>query len=361
MRMRCDAAAAPAFVDSGDVEVLTLSGTGEAGGLDGPADVATFNAPFGVASLRDGALCISEAFGHRLRIIAPAPGSSDGGAMVVSTLVGSGTAGFADGVGQEARFDSPMGMCSFYDGREECLLVADTSNHRIRRVSRATGRTTTLAGDGVKGCIDGPADAARLSSPTAVVAASDHVLYISDSGNHRVCALENDGRVRLLAGSGERSVRDGIGADAHLFNPAGVTCVTNIYLRFVAYFRDDTLTNRSVLLDATGLYLDEDEGLLYVATSIESHRVRTIAVPTRRQRRAKRLLPIVFAWALIQRPARPRLRRSLQLTSSKARDRSRLVDTVATGADESPRTQQALRMLMLCPIKDILAYVLSFV
>jgi hypothetical protein len=87
-------------------------------------------------------------------------------------------------------------------------------------------------------------------------------------------------------------------------------------------------------------------------------------VPTRRQRRAERLLPIVCAWALIQRPARPRLRRSLQLTSSKAREERcalALADTIATGADESPRTRQALRMLMLCPIKDILAYVLSFV
>ena len=237
MRMRCEAAAAPAFEDSGDVEVVTLSGTGEAGGRDGPAEVATFNAPFGVAALRDGAACVSEAFGHRLRIIAPSPGSSDDGAMVVSTLVGSGTAGFADGVGQEARFNSPVGMCSFYDGREECLLVADTSNHRIRRVSRATGRVTTLVGDGVKGCRDGPSAEARLSSPTAVVAASDHVLYISDSGNHRVCALENDGRLRLLAGSGERSVRDGIGADAHLFNPAGASSYF-LRLRFVSSFAE---------------------------------------------------------------------------------------------------------------------------
>jgi sugar lactone lactonase YvrE len=105
--------------------VTTLAGTGVTGQADGPGATAQFFLPLGVAADNDGNVYVIDAWNQRVRRISAAG--------VVSTLTGS-TAGFLDGAGATARFAYPFGIALAAPGG--ALVIADTYNHRIRRISR---------------------------------------------------------------------------------------------------------------------------------------------------------------------------------------------------------------------------------
>ncbi len=117
----------------------------------------------------------------------------------VSTFAG-GVPGFHDGRAWGARFCGPNAIASDKDGN---LYVADSGNHRVRRIT-LEGEVTTIAGGGDPGGsgdrADGPAMEARFRYPSGVAVGSDGTIFISDTGNQRVCQLRN-GNVATLAGS----------------------------------------------------------------------------------------------------------------------------------------------------------------
>ncbi|MDE0101949.1 MAG: trypsin-like peptidase domain-containing protein [Bryobacterales bacterium] len=149
--------------------------------------------PSGVAVGSDGAMYISDTDNHRIRRIGP-----DG---LISTLAGTGEAGFAgDGRSAlEARLRAPRGLAVGPDGS---LFVADTGNHRIRAIDRA-GIIRTVAGVGEAGFAgDGSsAMAAMLSEPAGLAVGTDGAVYIADSGNHRIRRVLAD-RIDTIAGVG---------------------------------------------------------------------------------------------------------------------------------------------------------------
>jgi hypothetical protein len=104
------------------------------------------------------------------------------------------------------------------------LLIADSANHRLRRV--AAGIVTTVAGTGVQGFGgDGAAaTAALLDTPAGVAVASDGRIFVADSHNHRIRVIATDGTIATFAGSGVRGFGgDGLAAvRAALFLPRGV-------------------------------------------------------------------------------------------------------------------------------------------
>ncbi|MCP5533968.1 MAG: hypothetical protein H7A48_12420 [Akkermansiaceae bacterium] len=217
--------------------VSTFAGSGVAGFADGNGTAAQFENPAGLAIDGSGNLYVADEFNHRIRKITP------GGA--VSTLAGSGVAGFGDGAANAALFLYPADVAVDAAGN---VFVADSGNHRIREISAATGQVSTLAGTGISGlttdgaaglaqfssprgiAVDGPgthvwvADtgnhAARLvfsgnvftiagdgspgdfSSPQGIALDEDDKVFVSDTGNHRVRRVEIDGTVTTLAGSG---------------------------------------------------------------------------------------------------------------------------------------------------------------
>lgn len=142
------------------------------------------------------------------------------GQVRVETLAGD-EPGYADGPLWKARFCGPTALALEPDGS---LLVCDSRNHRLRRVSPA-GEVTTVAGGGDAGGTGGRADgaalAARFRYPAGVAVGSDGTLYIADTGNHRICALRG-GMVRTLAGAAAGSA-DGSGAAARFSSPAALT------------------------------------------------------------------------------------------------------------------------------------------
>jgi RHS repeat-associated protein len=121
-----------------------------------------------------------------------------------------------------AQLYTPSGLAIAPDG---ALLIADSANHRVRRVGR-DGVITTIAGTGVDGFggDNGPALAADLSWPSSVAAAADGSLYLADAGNNRIRRIAPDGTITTFAGSGAAC---GLGTDP--CGDGGPALAANIY------------------------------------------------------------------------------------------------------------------------------------
>ena len=122
----------------------------------------------------------------------------------VTTLAGrAGKHGYADGLAEEAlfgeHFQQSRGLGLAVDG-DGNVIVADTQNHAIRRIA-PDWTVTTIAGGNGPGLRDGPATAARFAKPADVAIATDGSIYVADSDNHRIRRIA-DGMVTTVAGSG---------------------------------------------------------------------------------------------------------------------------------------------------------------
>ncbi|MGK2937612.1 MAG: hypothetical protein ACSLFR_07375 [Solirubrobacteraceae bacterium] len=194
-------------------DVPGLSGDG------GPADNAQINAPQGVTPLADGSYVIADTGNHRLRRVTP-----DG---IIRTMAGT-TRGFGGdgGPATAAQLDSPRDVAQLADGS---LLVADTGNHRIRRIA-PDGTITTFAGTGTEGAAGdgGAATAAQLSFPRDVAPLADGGIAIADTGNDRIRRVAPDGNITTIAGGTKGAGGDGGPAvNAQFDAPSGVTPLTN--------------------------------------------------------------------------------------------------------------------------------------
>ncbi len=192
--------------------VTTLAGSGTAGFADGPSNTAQFDNPFGVTVAPNGTIYVGDSSNHRIRAINPTTGQ-------VTTLAGSGTAGFADGPSNTAQFDNPSGVAVAPGGT---VYVADRNNHRIRAINPTTGAVTTLAGSTI-GFADGPGNTAQFNYPFGVAVAPGGTVYVADRNNHRIRAINpTTGAVTTFAGSGTAGFADGPGNTAQFNATAGV-------------------------------------------------------------------------------------------------------------------------------------------
>jgi RHS repeat-associated protein len=188
--------------------VSTLAGTGAAGFADGPTGAAVFNKPQGVAVDQNGVVYVADTENNRIRKIA-----SDG---TVSTLAGDGTPGLQNGAGSQARFNSPQGVAADSQGN---VYVADTGNSAVRMISGG-GTVTTMAGDGTIGANDSPG--ARFDGLVGIAVEGQNVyVYLADTGNHRIRRLDVAGTVITVAGA-ERGFKDGSASQARFAEPSGI-------------------------------------------------------------------------------------------------------------------------------------------
>ncbi|MCC8620080.1 NHL repeat-containing protein [Xanthomonas vesicatoria] len=167
--------------------VQTLAG-GREGFADGIGAAAAFNTPSGIALDTAGNLYIADTGNHAIRKRTPQG--------VVTTLAGDGTAGFGDGAASQARFNGPMGVAVDAQGR---VYVADTYNDRIRVIER-DGQVRTLAGSALPGMADGVGEQARLDTPTDLKVDAHGVVWVADMRNDAIRRITPDGSVATLVG-----------------------------------------------------------------------------------------------------------------------------------------------------------------
>jgi sugar lactone lactonase YvrE len=192
-----------------DGMVTTLAGS-SIGAVDGPAGRARFNYPTGVAVDAAGTVYVADRFNHLIRRITP-----DG---QVSTLAGNGQRGDDDGPGTEARFNYPTSVAVDGSG---IVYVADQENHRIRRIS-PEGVVSTLAGRDL-GCANGAGVLASFRYPSGVAMdATTGNIVVADQSNHKIRRVSPTGQVTTLAGRGGIGAADGGYLLARFFRPSAV-------------------------------------------------------------------------------------------------------------------------------------------
>lgn len=177
--------------------VGTATSTARFAGDGGPAVQAILNFPTAVAVDRHGHVYIADTLNHRIRKLTAGTG-------VISTIAGIGQRRFSGdgGPATAAALNEPAAVVCDDDGH---VYIADQSNHRIRRVDCRNGLITTIAGTGEPGYSgDGmPAAESALSGPSGVAIDPDGSLYIADTFNGRIRKVDlATGMISTVTGDG---------------------------------------------------------------------------------------------------------------------------------------------------------------
>lgn len=129
----------------------------------------------------------------------------EAGTGALSTFAGTGRAGAGGdgGPANEAEFNGVY--CIAFNPRFSRLFIADLENRRIRSIDMKTGTVETVAGNGKKGV---PADGAvareaPLVDPRAVAADAEGNVYVLERGGHALRVVAPSGKIRTVVGTGE--------------------------------------------------------------------------------------------------------------------------------------------------------------
>jgi kumamolisin len=141
--------------------------------------------------------------------------------LIVTTLAGvAGTTGSSNGTGSAALFNFPGGIALDNSGN---IVVADTNNDTIRKVTPA-GVVSTIAGSaGLAGSTNATGSAARFNAPSNVTVDSSGNIYVADANNNAIRKITSAGVVSTLAGrAGRTGSTNGTGTNARFNAPLGV-------------------------------------------------------------------------------------------------------------------------------------------
>jgi sugar lactone lactonase YvrE len=229
--------------------VSTYAGDGTNGFADGDTALCKFKAPFGLCIDLQGNLYIADNSNHRIRKI-----STDG---IVTTLAGTGSPGYVDGPGASAQFNAPSDLCADANGN---IYVSDFQNQYIRKIT-PDGMVSTIAGSGVAGYLDGPSHVAEFNYPRGICRDAQGNLFVADSWNHRIRKIDVNGTVTTLAGYSDTigvqspgDFKDGTDTAARFNTPCGMSIDDdgNLYLADAYNHRIRKITPEGVVTTVAG-------------------------------------------------------------------------------------------------------------
>ena len=209
----------------GIISTAAGNGLNSFSGDNGTAARAQVNGPAGLALDAAGNLYFADTANNRVRKISP-----DGS---IVTVAGIGTAAFAGDFGPaaSAALNAPMGVALDPDGN---LYIADTGNNRVRFIN-AAGMIYTVAGNGNAAFFGDGAVAynASLHAPQSVAVDTAYNLYIADTQDHRIRKVGVDGIIDTIVGRGQGFGGDGGPSSLALLNlPSSITldAAGNMYI-----------------------------------------------------------------------------------------------------------------------------------
>lgn len=240
----------------------TYTSTTYTGGTPGPATTATiataeYKSPERLTYDNDGNIILVDRGNHTIRKINMTTGA-------VTTIAGSGTAGYTDAVGTSAQFNNPWGATVDAVGN---IYVADRDNNRIRKIA-TDGTVSTYAGNGTSETVnnDNPL-LASFVQPLDLVFDKDKNLLVADGSSNLIRAIAPDGKVTTYAGDGSNgtypNVIDNDNPLLAAFNdPSGLgrDAAGNIYVadRYTHRIRKIDLTRKVTTVAGSGVYGNAD-------------------------------------------------------------------------------------------------------
>jgi trimeric autotransporter adhesin len=270
--------------------ITTFAGTGTAGygGDGGTATTALIDGPTGICVKGTGEVIISDTNNSCLRQV-----SITNSISTLPMTVGPG-------------LNSPFGAASYYNAAQKkfFLYIADSANHRIRKLDTVTNALVTVAGTGIAGSSgdSGQATDAKLKSPSGVTVDASGNLYIADTGNNKIRMVTTAGIISTVAGTGSAgsSGDEGAATLATLNSPKGVfvdgsgnifiadtnsdrirkvTAATGIISTLAGtitgYAGDGGLATAAQLKKPSGVWVDA-AGNIYIADT-DNDRIRKVA------------------------------------------------------------------------------------
>ena len=226
-------------------EVSVYAGNGKQGFVNAPIALsASFAFPVALAMDAEDNLLVVDEGNHVIRKI-----SKQG---VVSTIAGSGIAGFHDDAnGLKASFNQPNGIAIDANGN---IFIADQLNHRIRKINRY-GEVSSFAGSGTAGSADNVEGVlANFNHPRTIAIDKIGNLYVGDVANNKIRKISAEGVVTTLAGTGAPgSQDDSLGLRAGFNFPNGITIDATGKL-YIA----DQLNNKIRTIETNGYFISPE-------------------------------------------------------------------------------------------------------
>jgi len=256
--------------------ITTIAGNGIPGiGDDGvQATDSKLYYPVGVAVDDVGNLFIAESGNHRIRRV-------DTNA-IITTVVGNGNYGYGgdNGLAIEAELRAPNDVAVDPNGN---LYIADKNNHCIRKVDTG-GIITTIAGNGNAGYSGdgGPAIAATLNRPSGIAMDTAGNLYIAEYGNHCIRKVDTSGIITTVAGNGVagQSGDGGPATEANLYYPmdVAVDATGNLYVAADFNYRVRAVDTNGIITTVAGTGHPGYSGDGCLAAEAEFDQLHSIAV-----------------------------------------------------------------------------------
>ncbi len=240
-----------------NARVVTVAGVG----------TESFGRLAGVAADARGVVYVSETYGHRIWALnaGGAPATVAGSILNPrqgKAIAGTGLPGY-DGdyrPALQARLHTPAGLAADAASPPN-LYVADAGNHRVRKIDGRTGYITTLTGTGTAGDTDEvPASQGELDTPLDVAVGASGAVFIADTGNHVVRAVNLDA-VDLRVGHA-------------VVAPGEIHRVCGVFSPSLPYDGDGDRADQACLDGPAGVALDASGNLLVSDTG--NHRVRAV-------------------------------------------------------------------------------------